>query len=191
MYLLKCIWKTANNCHTYQNFIQSPHQYVTGELKKSLIIISLISNVTVNNRFIHWYTFIRWYQARGEILRAWKIVSMYVYCGVAKSKYSLILECPSLTSKCYLMVMHNWFMKKFISNIFTSVFLKIILSAPIKWLNKVVLLSKPKLNKYGAWLGLQLGLFNMNLLAVKRSLWKNLMLNSYRFLNIISYRIYQ
>ena len=34
------------------------------------------------------------------------MVSMYVYCGVAKSKYSLILECPSLTSKCYLMVMN-------------------------------------------------------------------------------------
>ena len=56
------------------------------------------------------------------------------------------------------MVMHNWFMKKFISNIFTSVLFKIILSAPIKWLNKVVLLSKPKLNKYETWLGLQLNL---------------------------------
>ena len=190
MYLLKCIWKTANNCHTYQNFIQSPHQYVTGELKKSLIIISLIS--CNSSQQVHPLVYIHWViSSSGEIWRAWKIVSMYVYCGVAKSKYSLILECPSLTSKCYLMVMHNWFMKKVISNIFTSVFLKIILSAPIKWLNKVVLLSKPKLNKYETWLDLQLGLFNMNLLAVKRSLWKNLMLNSYRFLNIISYRIYQ
>ena len=48
--------------------------------------------------------------------------------------------------------------EKFISNIFTSVFFKIILSAPKKWLNKVVLLSKPKLNKYETWLGLQLNL---------------------------------
>lgn len=52
-------------------------------IKKSLIIISLIS--CNSSQQVHPLVYIHWViSSSGEIWRAWKIVSMYVYCGVAK-----------------------------------------------------------------------------------------------------------